>query len=265
MVQDTAPERFLDTWGDIAAELGSGRWPALTHQNGAGALSGFQSEGRKVELLDTSLVDLCNVDIELPNRCAAIVYSASALESTDDAKVVVLDIARLVASGRYQRLVIFLCYDVPITDSIARHIVQLQTAALCNGVVLPTSTFFKTTSPLTLSAAIAATVHSSVYSLPRQTTLSPLEVASDPKFRNWARFLLVVVPTLCAAGALQCLLLSQQRVTSNINALGLLVQDASLRKEIAEAARSNSPLTNSIHPDAMTLLSDALYASFRIA
>lgn len=254
-VQVLCSESFLDTWGDIASELGSGRWAAIPQE-----LSSSRPVVRPIELVDTSLVDRCDVDIELPQRRALIVYSSSALESTDDAKQIVLSVARLVATGRYRRLVIIVCYDVPLTDAISRHVVQLNCVPLGNGLAPPTSMFVKTASLRTLSAAIACTILSSA-SAPLRFHSSLHERAQLPRFRKWGHFLLTFSPKLCAAGALQCLGLSQERSSASpLNALGFLLQNERVRRDISEAARSNSPLASAIHPEAMDILTMALHA-----
>lgn len=247
-------EAFLTIWGDVAAELGSGRWASL-------AIAKKEAPPlprRRIELIDTSLVDQCDVDIEI-NGGAILLFTASALETSDDAKMVVLSVARLVALGRYRRLVIFLSYDVPITDNIARHIVQLQTATLCNGLTMPTETFFKTTTPRTLSAAIASTI----FAKADARNAPPIEEATHPSFRLWASFLLAICPKLCAAGALKCLQLSQQVAPPNVNPLAFALKSEQFRRNIKDAIRANSPTVSSIHPDAMAFLEKALLAPLK--
>jgi hypothetical protein len=248
-------EGFLATWCDVAAELGSGRWASLSISRAdVQPLTGR----RRIELVDTGLVDQCGVDIEI-NGGAILLFTASALETSDDAKMVVLSVARLAALGRYRRLVIFLSYDVPITDNIARHIAQLQTATICNGMTMPTHTFFKTTSPRTLSASIAATI----FAKADARHAPPIEEATHPSFRLWASFLIAICPKFCATGALKCLQLSQQVAPPNVNPLTFALKSEQFRRNIKDAIRTNSPTVSSIHPEAMPFLEKALLAPLK--
>jgi hypothetical protein len=181
------------------------------------------------------------------------------LESTDDAKMVVLSVARLVATGRYKRIVIFLSYDVPLTDVIARHVVQLQSITLCNGVAMPTGLICRTTSPRNLAASIAETI----FANSEARHAAPMDEAVDPNYRLWAGFLLAIVPKLCATGALKCLQLSQQVAPPNVNPLAFALQSEQFRRNIKEAIQSGSPTVGAIHPDAMSFLERALVAPLK--
>jgi hypothetical protein len=173
--------------------------------------------------------------------------------------MVVLSVARLAALGRYRRLVVFLSYDVPITDNIARHIAQLQAATLCNGLTMPTDTFFKTTSPRKLSATIAATI----FAKAEARHAPPFDEATHPAFRLWASFLIAICPKLCATGALKCLQLAQQVAPPNANPLTFALKSEQFRRNIKEAIRTKSPTVSSIHPEAMSFLEKALLAPLK--
>jgi hypothetical protein len=254
-------EEFIETRGDVFAELASGRWAHfLSGDDGANAIQTARCLGRKVELRDTPLVDKCGVDIELPNRRAVLLYNVSTLEVPQQARVVVIGLAQLVAMGRYKHVDVILCYDVPVTSPISLHIVQLQTAVMSNGGSLSTSTFFKTASPASLSAVIAQTVF-----VHNQVPCNPLsepstKVLADTRIREWSRFLLSLLPTLCVHGAIQCIQLTQQMGHSGPS-FGLLFQSAQVRQQIMLAATSNPCRAPAVHPHAMGQLSHILRVS----
>lgn len=250
-------EDFLETWSMLVSEMASGRWACslakedeLTQEKGANTFLTMSSLvlGRKIEMIDTQLVDLCDVDIELPNRCAAIVRTSSALEDVANTKRIVLGLARLAATGRYRRVYVFLCCDVDVTNNIARHIVQV--------IQLPQASL-KMVSPISLSACLAQTV----FSLCGESTDQGFEkfemMANDTRTRERARFLLSLVPTLSAAGSFQCLQLTK-KLEPHSPPFRLLMQSAPLRQRIMIAATSSSEQAAEIHPGAMEQLSRVL-------
>jgi hypothetical protein len=254
-------EEFIESWGDVVAELASGRWThSFPANDGPNEVQTERCSGRKVELRDTPLVDQCGIDIELSNRCAILLYNISTLEAPQQAREVVIGLAQLVAIGRYKHVCVILCYDVPVTSSITRHIVQLQTAVMSSDGKLSTSTFFKTASPATLSATIAQTVfvHNQVPAGPLSEP--PTDVVTDEQIGEWSRFLLSLLPTLSAHGAIQCIQLAQQIAPSGPS-FGLLFQSAHARQQIAMATTSNPCRAPAIHPHTMAQLSHILRAS----
>jgi hypothetical protein len=254
-------EQFIESWGDVVAELASGRWAhSFPANEGSNEAQTVRCWGRKVELRDTPMVDQCGVDIELSNRCAILLYNISTLEAPQQAREVVIGLAQLVAIGRYKQVCIILCYDVPVTSSITRHIVQLQTAVMSSDGNLSTSTFFKTASPATLSTTIAQTVF--VHNQAATGTLSepPTDVVTDEQIGEWSRFLLSLLPTLSAHGAIQCIQLAQQ-IASSGPSFGLLFQSVHARQQITTATTSNPCRAPAIHPHAMAQLSHILRVS----
>ena len=210
-------ETFLESWPGVVAELASGRWAKDPAESKEATEIPFSNAapGQKINLVDTPLVDACGVAIEGPGRCGLLVFSVSSLEAVSDAKQIVLEVAELAAISRYTTLYIFLSYEngTAITSSIAKHLVQLQCAAVPSKGLSETKVSIKTASSGTLATAIAQTI------LRHSTTLPPggpalaestIEGASDSQLQERARFLLALLPVLSATGAIQCLLLAKQ-------------------------------------------------------
>jgi hypothetical protein len=124
---------------------------------------------------------------------------------------------------------------------------------------MPTDTFFKTTTPRSLSAAIASTIFLNADA----RHAIPIDEAIDPSFRLWAGFLLAIVPKFCATGALKCLILSQQVAPPNVNPLAFALQSEQFRRNVKQAIRSGSPTVGAIHPEAMPFLERALLAPLK--
>lgn len=258
-------EAFIDTWGDVVAELSSGRWSAIAVEHGDDLhtssifAEGVYSEGRKIELVDTSLIDKCQIDLELANRTAVLLYTLSALADEQDAKNAVIQLAQLAAKGRYKRIVVFLSYDVPLTHHISRHVVQLQSAALWNGGKMPSTTFIKTATPKSLSACIAATVFSSVRAAPlAEVELAHLEKIRNQEYLTKVSFLIGIAPALTVTGALHCLRIAETSAAHD--GFSTLIRSQATRQTIIAASSSNPPRTPEIHPDAMQHLVRVLKA-----
>jgi hypothetical protein len=172
----------------------------------------------------------------------------------------VIGLAQLVAIGRYKQVCVILCYDVTVTSSITRHIVQLQTAVMSSDGNLSTSTFFKTASPATLSVIIAQTVFVHNHAPAGPLSELPTDVVTDEQIGEWSRFLLSLLPTLSAHGAIQCIQLAQQIAPSGPS-FGLLFQSVHARRQITMATTSNPCRAPAIHPHAMAQLSHILRVS----
>ena len=256
-------ESFLDIYGDLVAELGSGQWSALNHdaENVAGERHGPAS-GRKIELIDTALVDQRSVDIELPGRCAMVVYSASAIEDESDAKKVILEFAKLVAAGTYKRLYVFIYCDVDITESVAMHIAKLQAASICNGSTLRTSTYFKTTSPLSLSSSVATTIFSCHKQNGSRINSDKLaKSVQDQLVNQRVAFLMSVSPSLSALGALQCIHFVHQKCGYE-NGFVHLFQNQLFREQMHAAASGNAHELAEVNLEAFRQLSAIIHAPF---
>jgi hypothetical protein len=138
--------------------------------------------------------------------------------------------------------------------------VQLQTAVMSSDGNLSTSTFFKAASPATLSTIIAQTVF--VHNQAPAGSLSelPTNIFSDEQIGEWSRFLLSLLPTLSAHGAIQCIQIAQQIAPSETS-FGLLFQSVHARQQITMATTSNPCRASAIHPHAMAQLSHILRVS----
>ena len=252
-VQLICSENFLEMWGDIVATLSSGKWQKQAASSDIPQPAVFG--GRKIQLLDTPLVDGCGIDIELPNRGGALAFSASALEDFSSAKESLVNLAQLAAIGRYKDVFVFICYDITPTDVILRHVSQLQNAVVSHQGQPSTKFYFKTASEASLPSCLAETI------LTRHrlsSTSSVSEAVADEQLRAWAQFLMQLVPTLSAHGAIQCIQLVKRFARPGQPTFGALLQSQEMRhKVLMHVASSNA---SEIHPFAMHQLSLALEA-----
>lgn len=241
-------ENFLETWSDLVADLGSGHWKALAVDHGADQLYVPPASivvGRQIELIDSPLIDTCGVDIELPGRVAVIVHSLAALENEAAAKEIVLDLARVVAGGRYRCIHVIICCDVSLTEQMTRHVASLQAVGLrCSSSGSSTSTHFKMASQVSISACIAATVfEASRACIDQGIGLSlVLDIQDDTEIRDKAKFLITLIPMLTASGAIQCLQLTR-RLAPGVRLFPYVLESDSFRNEISKMAScdTNSP------------------------
>lgn len=259
-------EGFLATWGDLVAELGSGRWAVLS-SSGSGTIDGSlvdQTVGQSIEFCDSPLLEAAGVDIELPKRRAMLVYTTSALMNETDAKKIVVDVAKLATLGRYNRLLVLLCQDTPLSPRLIRYITQLQQATLCNGIQLPTAVFVKTTTPMSLSSSIASTIIGSYYKAapPAHQSVSLYDDVRNTRLALSAGFLMTLNPKLSASGALQCLQFAK-RLSEQANPLWALLHSQSIRKQIASASKTQDGQLDEVHPEAMADLYQVLWSTMR--
>ena len=173
----------------------------------------------------------------------------------------ILNLARLSAIGRYHNLFVFLCYDKDPTPVNTRHIVLLQTATFYQEDVAPTWTHFKTVSPQTLAAGMAETILAQVHGVFNDEILQS-GIERDDLLRQRAHFLLTLVPSLCARGAVQCIQLARTLFSNGIEdqehfAFGALFKNPQLRQQI-HLASTNDPSYGDVHPDAMIQLEHAI-------
>ncbi|ACI65844.1 predicted protein [Phaeodactylum tricornutum CCAP 1055/1] len=164
-------ESFFEDWGEAVGQLLSGRWAAsnVYLSRDADDSSNFYSKkevlGRKIELCDSPLVDSREVDIELSDRCAMLVYPVSAFAEESNARKIVFGLAEITAVDRYRHIYIFICYDVSPTPAIRQTLVRAQ-----NSVWRPQgdsmSTSFKSVASRSLAARLAETIisHEAIHS-----------------------------------------------------------------------------------------------------
>ena len=238
-------EPFLDFWGDVVAELG--RFPDRDCLGSHGK--------QRIVLLDTPLMNFSGVDVELPGRCGLLLFDAStSLNTTEQAKEAVLDIARLAAIGRYVQVFVFVCVQGHFSAETAKHLIQLQCAAVpARG--LPETVFsFQTLLRKRLPQAIATTVRSqeshSTSSVPRSDLL---RAVSESTTRERAIFLQALVPVLSPTGALEVLHMAKNMLPSGCPFFQVLFKNQRVLKKIALLASSTERST-SIHPHAIRQL-----------
>lgn len=266
-VQVLCSEGFIELWGDLVAELGSGRWMALDgnpDQNPdiIGAYS-QSPHGHSIELVDTPILNNSSVDIELPNRCAVILYTSSSLVREADARDVLASLAKLVSAGGYKRIFVFICIDTEISECILHHIVQIEGATLCSGLEVEPTLVIKTAISATLSASIAATVF---WGMRQSQILDESEKELIQAAKTWqcvirAKFLLELVPTLTGRGAIQCLLAAKALTSPCNQSFLILMQSEALRREIMVQASKEPSKLPDIHPKALPQLQEATTAT----
>eukprot|EP00977_Amphora_coffeiformis_P010055 scaffold2353_cov167-Amphora_coffeaeformis.AAC.46 len=190
-------ERFVEFWPNVFGKLSSGRW-----QN--------ECDDRLIptqvfELLDTQLVDQCSVDIELSSKSAILLSPLSLFVDRNTCKETVIDIAALVAIGRYENLFVILVLNDNLSSSAqARSAqLQLQAATIRQNSVPPTSTHIKTATTSSLPESIAEIILAANAASDQETNILPETLG--PMMTQRARFLLSMVPTLTASGAIQSL------------------------------------------------------------
>lgn len=259
-------ESFFEDWGEAVGQLLSGRWAAsnVYLSRDADDSSNFYSKkevlGRKIELCDSPLVDSREVDIELSDRCAMLVYPVSAFAEESNARKIVFGLAEITAVDRYRHIYIFICYDVSPTPAICQTLVRAQ-----NSVWRPQgdsmSTSFKSVASRSLAARLAETIisHEAIHSA-RSLATPVYGLVGEGDARQRLLFLLSIVPTLSASGACQCLALVNE-LSSNTNdetSFRILLQNSSVRQHIMLKSSSSAFQASEIHPLAMIQLSHAL-------
>ncbi len=203
-------ESFLENSSEVVAELASGRWASSFYVQPSTEETEFLPNqavhvlGRKIELYDSSLVDKCDVDIELSGRRGIIVSNLESWERSDEGKFFTRRLVQLAAIGRYKTLHIILCAGSAISGSIATQITQLQNAVLRHGVNPPTCCITRLVSQSSLSAMIVHCAFSSVGSS-YEAISGHYDVVRDAFTSERIRFLLGIVPTLTVGGAIQLL------------------------------------------------------------
>ncbi|KAL7581025.1 hypothetical protein ACA910_005831 [Epithemia clementina (nom. ined.)] len=247
-------EEFLERWGQVVAVLASGKWSSSARMAPAVFSEHPCSLGgnRKIVVEDSPLVDYCNVDMELPRRCAVLVVSTSSFLEEEGAKWVVLRIATLAGIRRYTNLYVIVVLDTKTTSSIAQRIFQLQSSIVSFSSCESTHIHFKTSLPQSLAGSIAEVVIGCETAMDDNKSL--LEYLSDEQAVERALFLLNLIPTLCVYGVLEILQLTKAFATerSTSTNFGLLFSDQRLRQRIMFAATSTKP--GNIHPQAMVQL-----------
>ena len=189
-----------------------------------------ESSERSIRFIDTDIVDACAVDIEVPSRGAMVVSTLSHIQTFGGLLEFFLPrIVELAASNRYDRLVAFVCVDVELDSTAARDIVRLQTAFLsCETGMPKTHTSIQLSSKPSLAASIVQTVSLLTKSLGDIPSFDPSNTGhwlSDPKTCQRLKFLISIIPTLSAIGALHLMNICIGSLESNRISSHSSVQD----------------------------------------
>lgn len=268
-IQLLCSETFLETWGLTIGELASGDWaeylvskPQIKHGQ-APILPSTEpaTTGRKITFVDTSLVEICGIDIELPNRGAIIVSSLSSWRVDGVTRSLLQRIIDLAGTSRYSDLQIIFCADVEVNGSIARKITKFHTVLMRQNGKPSTVMHFSTVSPRSLSTCIAQTVLAS--NIRPQQNMEDVEAClGDDRTRERIIFLLSLIPTITLNGALQCLRLGsivsgQHEISEESSKTWfqkLVGKSDHERKRIRAIVQSMAPEDQDLHPDALIQL-----------
>jgi hypothetical protein len=268
-IQLLCSETFLETWGLTIGELASGEWaeslvsePQIK-QGQAPILPSTDSAttGRKITFVDTSLVETCGIDIELPNRGGIIVSSLSSWRVDGVTRSLLQRILDLAVTSRYSDLHIIFCADVEVNSSIARKITKFHTVLMRQNGKPSTGMHFSTVSPRSLSTCIAQAVLAS--NIRPQQNMEDVEAClGDDRTRERINFLLSLIPTITLNGALQCLRLgsivsAQHEISEESSKTwfqNLVGKSNHERKRIRAMVQSMAPEAQDLHPDALIQL-----------
>ena len=246
-------EAFLESRGETVAQLASGSWVHSWNDKSPKMLP-KESLQRKIMCVDTPLLDTCGVDLEASNRCGILVISAAQLENSDEAKTIVLHLAKLAAIGRYSYIQVLLCCDSEITSSITKHFIKIQFAASTSNRTSTTNVSCKTTTTTNLSASLAHTILSLPNILDSSTNL---EYVQEGLVSDRVHFLISLLPVLSVSGAIQCLCLAKSLLSSDCPYFEILLKNQRLRQQMMLHAISNET-GQELNPAALVQLSHVL-------
>jgi hypothetical protein len=158
--------------------------------------------GRKMRFADSSILDQCGVDIELPCRRGVILHSVSALAADDECRAFIARLVELAAHERYKFVHLILFAEIDLSPIQTEKISKIQNA--CDGNVWPTNLQVQVSSIIGLSFCLAKTI---LHSLPGENKMEVYQqaVASISLSTSERALMLVsLLPTLCAIDALKC-------------------------------------------------------------
>ena len=204
-------ETFLELHGEVIAELASGRWLQTISSSDsreiakAGEDNGNDSP-KGIAICDCPLLDIVDIDIELPNNSAVIVQCLSSWSNDNKkgnsrgntasveqgARAFIRRLVSLTASGRWSAIHVILCIDVEMRSSLMSKIATLQNAVIQQSCPCKHVTF-EFVAPRTLAATIALR---SVSASTAQYSSQVATFISDEDVQERARFLLMLVPSM---------------------------------------------------------------------
>jgi len=226
-------ESFLETFGEIVAELASGRWKKTLSQPENGSVSDTPNG---IVVCDCPLIDIAGADIELSDNSAVVVqYLSSWSEDNQNgnrrgntasvqqgAKAFIRRLVLLAGSGRYTAIHVILCLDVEISPTLSGEIVTLQNAVVQQSGCACERVTFEYIAPRALAASIA--LRSASVSTPKESNDISEFIISDENVQERARFLIMLVPTMAVHEALRCLGFSTETNNENIMESGEALQ-----------------------------------------
>ena len=190
-------ESFIESSSHVVASLASGSW--LADGQNDETTNGVPSH--KVITHDTSLLDEIGVDMEIAGKGAIRVQRLSAWGKEQDLKVLIRELVKLSALGRYQKLHMLVCVDIEVTPSLAKDIAFVQSTPLGNTDCIVS---FQIVAQRSLAAAIAHKVLRARAQF-RFEIDSSIFNSMDTCYGQ-AAFLLRIVSSLSVGDAIQLLL-----------------------------------------------------------
>lgn len=211
-------ESFLESYGEVVAELASGTWrKSLLYSE----ITTAHDLLKGIIVCDSPLVDVAGADIELSDNSAVIVQYLSTWSEkigyTDSGSIphgsraFIRRLVLLAASGRYSAIHVALCLDVDMSSALTEDIINLQNAVNRQSGCPTEHVTFEFVSPRSLAASIALKLMS--VSNPQESS-QLAEFILDEKVRERARFLIMLVPTMTVHMAVRCMGFSSNGIES---------------------------------------------------
>jgi hypothetical protein len=143
------------------------------------------------------------VDIEIAGKAAILVQRVSTWGQEQDLKVLIRELVKITALGRYHTILVILVVDIVITPSLARDIAFVQGTPLGNTDCIVT--FQMVAQSKALAAAIAQRVLRARVKFSGEIVNTSMFDALLPDCYPQIAFLLQIASSLTATGALQLL------------------------------------------------------------
>lgn len=230
----------------MAIFLLTGRWTSSLCRNINKTISAPVPDsvvlGRKITFCDTSLVDGCGVDIELPGRRAVIVQSLSSWAADGkETRAFITTLIRLASTERYESVHCILCIQGGLSPSQAKQVLQVQNASFES----PTQVQVQLSSVIALSCVIAeATLRSLTRVDLTQYQQAVQQMANDAVVSR-ATFLVRLIPTLSAFDAIKCL--TNGNHSNPVDQLQQLLCSEIARQRMSANLPSQKPMSQLSH------------------
>jgi hypothetical protein len=115
----------------VITSLASGSW-LEDRQIGEESEKGDYFSWYRIIACDSPLLDEIGIDMEIAGKGAILVHRLSTWGSQEDLKVLIRDLVKLSALGRYLTLHVIICVDVVLSPSLAKDIAFIQSTPLGN-------------------------------------------------------------------------------------------------------------------------------------